>query len=103
LLSAGIPITPKVLDYSPLPADLVQEWKKLLSGDPKKDQYTEQQAMATLRKLVSEAMKNETQAQLNTAKAKEAGATSQLKGMQAVTEAANAGAAQAQHESTSPG
>src|SRR5688572_31754173 len=53
LLSAGVPITPKVLDYAPLPQDLVQEWKKLISGDPKKAQYEEQQAMAALRKLVS--------------------------------------------------
>jgi hypothetical protein len=99
LLQAGIPITPKVLDYSPLPPDLVQEWKKLLSGDSKKEQYTEQQAMAALRKLVSEALKNETQAKLNEAKAAEAGATTQLKGVQAVTEAANAGAAQVQNNS----
>jgi hypothetical protein len=95
LLSAGVPITPKVLDYAPLPADLVQEWKKLISGDPKKAQFEEQSAMATLRKLVSEAMKNETQAQLNQAKAGEASAKTQLTGMQAITEAANAGAAQA--------
>jgi hypothetical protein len=96
LLSAGIPITPKVLDYSPLPADLVQEWKKLLAGDPKKAQFDEQQAMAALRKLVSEALKNETQAKLNEAKAGEAGASAELKGIQAVETAANAGAAQAQ-------
>lgn len=105
LLQAGIPITPKVLDYSPLPQDLVQDWKKLISGDPKKAQFEEQSAMATLRKLVSEAMKNETQAQLNQAKAGEAAANEQLKGMQAVTEAANAGAAQAggNQKSSQPG
>lgn len=101
LLQAGIPVTPKVLDYSPLPQDLVQEWKKLISGDPRKSQYDEQTMMATLRKLVSEAMKNESQAKLNEAKAEEAGASSQLKGVQAITEAANAGAAQAQNESRS--
>jgi hypothetical protein len=95
LLQAGIPVTPKVLDYAPLPQDLVQEWKKLLSGDPKKEQFDQQTMMATLRKLVSEAMKNETQAQLNTAKAQEAGASAELKGVQAVETAANAGKAQA--------
>jgi hypothetical protein len=103
LLQAGIPVTPKVLDYSPLPADLVQEWKKLISGDPRKSQYDEQTMMATLRKLVSEAMKNESQAKLNEAKAEEAGANSQLKGVQAITEAAHAGAAQAQNEAPRAG
>jgi len=102
LLQAGIPITPKVLDYSPLPADLIQDWKKLLSGDPKKQQFEEQSAMAELRKTISEAIKNETAAQLNQAKAQESGikpkeidASANLKNMQALKTAAEAGAAQA--------
>lgn len=104
LLQAGIPITPKVLDYSPLPPDLVAEWKKILAPDPKKQQQEEQTAMGMLRKLMSEAMKNETQAQLNTAKAAEANASppekaanASLKQMQALKTAAEAGAAQAGH------
>lgn len=101
LLQAGIPITPKVLDYSPLPSDLVQDWKKLLSGDPKKQQFDQEQMMATLRKLISEATKNESQAKLNEAKAQEAGASGDLKSMQAIETAAHAGAAQAGHSQTS--
>ena len=102
LLQAGIPITPKVLDYSPLPADLVQEWKKLLQPDPKKQQMEERAAVAGVTKTESEAQKNQTQAQLNLAKAQEAGAkppetaaSAALKQMQALKTAAEAGAAQA--------
>lgn len=96
LISAGIPITPKVLDYAPLPPDLIQAWKETLQGDPKKQQMDEQQMQTALRKLMSEALKNETQAKLNEAKAEEAGATTDLKSMQAIETAAHAGAAQAQ-------
>jgi len=96
LIQAGIPITPKVLDYAPLPPDLIQAWKDTLKGDPKKQQMDEQTMQGALRKLMSEALKNETQAQLNKAKAEEAGSSSDLKSMQAIETAAHAGAAQAQ-------
>lgn len=102
LLTAGIPITPKVLDYSPLPPDLVAEWKKLLQGDPQKQQLEQRAAQAGVAKTESEAQKNQTQAQLNLAKAQEAGAkppetaaSAQLKQMQALKTAAEAGQAQA--------
>ena len=106
LLQAGIPITPKVLDYSPLPPDLVNEWKKLLAGDPKKQQLEERAAVAGVAKTESEAQKNQTAAQLNAAKAAQAMVEAQLKPqeiqadtslkqMQALKTAAEAGAAQA--------
>lgn len=81
LLQAGMTIPPEVLDYSPLPADLAEKWKQALQPDPQKRQIDEQMVANTLRKLVSEALRNETQAQLNQAKA--------------LKEAAEAGAAQA--------
>lgn len=102
LLQAGMQIPPEVLDYSPIPADLAQKWKQAMQPDPKKQQIDEQMVMSTLRKMVSEAMKNETQSQLNTAKAQEAGASAQLKGVQAIETAAHAGAAQAQHHQGTP-
>lgn len=102
LLQAGIPITPKVLDYSPLPPDLVAEWKKILVPDPKKQQFEENSAQAGLAKTQSEAQRNQSQAQLNMAKAQEAiakpeetQASASLKQMQAIKTAAEAGAAQA--------
>lgn len=102
LLQAGIPITPKVLDYSPLPPDLVAEWKKILQPDPKKQELKDRGEQAGVTKIESEAQKNQTQAQLNMAKAQEAGARPQetqasasLKQMQALKTAAEAGAAQA--------
>jgi len=103
-LQAQIPIPPEVIKYAPIPQDLIEAWMKLLQPDPKKQQVTEQQAMGMLRKLMSEASKNETQAQLNAAKAEEAKAKAanapaegQLKTAQALEHAAHAGAAQAQH------
>lgn len=95
LLQAGIKIPKAVLDYSPLPSDLVQQWKKEMEPDPKAQQFQEQSAQADLKKTQTESMKNETQAQLNLAKAAEASSGGDLKSMQAVKTAAEAGAAQA--------
>jgi hypothetical protein len=99
LLQAGMAIPPEVLDYSPLPTDLAQKWKQALKPDPKRQQHEEQTAMGMLRKLMSEAMKNESQAQLNQVKAGVepvvAQADADLKKMQALKTAAEAGAAQA--------
>ena len=103
-LQAQIPVPPEVIKYAPIPQDLIEAWMKLLQPDQKKQQFTEQQATAMLRKLMSEAYKNETQGQLNQAKAQEAHADAanapaegQLKTAQALEHAAHAGAAQAQH------
>lgn len=109
LLQAGMAIPPAVLDYSPLPPDLVAEWKKALQPDPKKQQFDQQSAMAGLQKVQSEAAKNQSAAQLNAAQAalKMAEATTEggepqltaakaaLAQMQALKTAAEAGAAQA--------
>lgn len=89
LLQAGIPITPKVLDYSPLPPDLVAEWKKILQPDPKKQQFEEQSAQAGLAKTQSEAQKNQSQSQLNAAKAAQAMSEAQVSGQSAQAEVAN--------------
>jgi hypothetical protein len=102
LLQAGLTIPPEVLDYSPLPADLVQKWKQALQPDPKKQQLQERNEQAMVKKVEGEAEKNLSQAQLNIAKAAELGqkpanvqADTSLKQMQALKTAAEAGAAQA--------
>jgi hypothetical protein len=109
LLQAGIKVTPKVLDYSPLPPDLVADWKKMLQPDPKVQQFEEDSAKAGLAKTQSEAQKNQAAAQLDQASAQlkmveattegvrpqDVSAAAALKQMQAVKTAAEAGAAQA--------
>jgi hypothetical protein len=78
LIQAGMSqIPPEVLDYSPLPADLVQKWKQLLRPDPQKQQLMQRDAVANVSIKESEAQKNQTQAQLNLSKAQEAGTPQQ--------------------------
>lgn len=106
LLTAGIPIPPQVLDFAPLPEDLKSAWKKHLQPDPQKQQLQQRTEQATVAKVESEVAKNQTQAQLNAAKAQETSGNAQtkpgqivadteLKQMQALKTAAEAGAAQA--------
>jgi hypothetical protein len=106
LLTAGISIPPQVLDFAPLPEDLKMAWKKHLEPDPQKQQLQQRGEVANVQKLESEAQKNQSQAQLNMAKASEAASNAQtkpgetvanteLKQMQALKTAAEAGAAQA--------
>jgi hypothetical protein len=76
-LAANIPIPPEVIRYAPIPQDLIEEWMKLLQPDPQKQQMTQKQAETSLRKLMSEAAKNESQAQLNAANAQKAGGDAQ--------------------------
>jgi len=98
-LQAGMAIPKEVLDYSPLPADLAQKWKKALEGDPamaqQKQSMNQQMMIATLKNLLAEGYEKQTQGQLNLAKASEAGSSGDLKQMQAVEHASHAGAMQA--------
>lgn len=61
-LSAGISVPPEVLDYMPLPADLIEKWKAVLNKDPKQAELEQRGAAAGV-------AKEETAAQLNAAKA----------------------------------
>jgi hypothetical protein len=88
LIQAGMTsIPPEVLDYSPLPADLVQKWKQMLRPDPKKQQLMERDANANVAIKEGEAQKNQTQAQLNMAKARETGVPQQPPGIVDQTQA----------------
>lgn len=71
MLQAGMAIPKEVLDYSPLPADLVQKWKEALAPDPKKQAISDQTVKATLEKLIAEVAKTNAGAALDTAKAHE--------------------------------
>lgn len=70
-LQSGIPIPPEILEYSPLPAALVEKWMKLIEeqkNDPQKAQKEEAVFNLNMEKTKSEVAKNESQALLNTAK-----------------------------------
>jgi hypothetical protein len=73
-LQAGIPIPPEVLEYSPLPAALIEKWMALIEeqkNDPnaEKNAAKEEAVFASnLAKIESETVKNQTQAALNQAK-----------------------------------
>lgn len=69
LLQAGMAIPPQVLDFAPLPADLVEAWKEALKPDPKKQQINEQQLVETLKGLIAENDEKKSVAMLNQAKA----------------------------------
>jgi hypothetical protein len=95
LLQAGLTIPPDVLDYSPLPTDLVQKWKQALKPDPQKQQFDIKSALASLQKLMAEGHEKEASAKLKEAQAQEAGAKSQEHVASALEKAALAGQAQA--------
>jgi len=73
-LQAGIPIPPEILEYSPLPAALVEKWMALIEeqkqnpDNQKKAQQADAAFDSNLKKTESETIKNQTQAQLNAAK-----------------------------------
>ena len=80
LLQAGVPIPPIILDYTPLPASLIEKWKEQLqppAPDPMAERL-KQLSMAAqeaqVAKTQTEAAENMSQVQLNRARAAEAGA-----------------------------
>jgi hypothetical protein len=70
-LQAGLRIPQEILDYSPLPTDLVEKWKQALEPDPEQQQMGAETVKATLEKLVAEVAKTKAGAQLDQAKAAE--------------------------------
>lgn len=76
LQSSGIPVPPEILDYSPLPAQLIAAWKKTLeqSSEPSEQEMAEEKIRMNLAetevvKKQAEAAKDKTSAALNIAKA----------------------------------
>jgi hypothetical protein len=72
LIKAGIKIPPEVLDYSPLPADLAQKWKKAMQPSPEEQQAQQRAREAELAKTEGEAAEKHTGAELNKAQAQKA-------------------------------
>ena len=76
LLKIGIPVPPSILEYLPLPADLIEDWKKLVQPDPQQQQMqqvAQQLELATkqadIKRTEAQAAKDETAAMLNQVKA----------------------------------
>lgn len=104
--SMGVPIPKEIIDYMPLPSDLKATWKKSMEPSPEKQQ--QQQKAQQLQEAGAQALvaKDQTQAQLNAAKAQQITGEAQLDAQaapsanaltqaQAVKTAAEAGLAQA--------
>lgn len=83
-IKAGMPVPMEVVDYSPLPEDLKQAWKKKLTGDPQEQQAQKQLAQ---RKANAEVAVDETKATLQTAQAQKADADAQIAQVKAPIEA----------------
>lgn len=95
MLQAGMQIPKEIFDYAPIPVDLAEAWKKALTPNPQKAQLDQQMAMNQVRKVGSEAAKNETAAQVNQAAVAEKQANAQKLTAQALEAAAQAGHLQA--------
>lgn len=67
LLQMGFPIPPQILDFSPLPQDLVNKWKEMLSKGPSEQQQQQQQIQ--MQDKMAEIEKDKSIALLNQAKA----------------------------------
>lgn len=65
LLQAGMHIPPKVIEFSPLPQDLKDEWARASQPDPQKTQLDQNMAQGTLQKLLAEVAKLKTDSQLD--------------------------------------
>jgi hypothetical protein len=80
-MQAGIPIPPEILDYAPLPDDLIQKWKEIINKPDEPDPVAEQlkqiqlllaqlepiQKQAEIQKTQSETQKNLATAQKDAA------------------------------------
>jgi hypothetical protein len=113
VVQAGYKVPPDILDYMPLPQDLIRKWKETLQPSPQEqqkqqkiEQITEAQATAQVAKDQASAQASTAKAELDRAQAQQVQIESQLrvrsapiedalKRAQAMREAAAAGAAQA--------
>lgn len=97
-LAAGIPVPPEVLDYMPLPDNLVQKWKRGISNnqDPLEEQMKQiamMQAQLELEQKQASIQKTNSEVTFNYAKAEQAHATGQDESAQAMQKMGLASAA----------
>jgi hypothetical protein len=88
-MSSGIPIPPEILDYAPLPEDLIQKWKKLIisnQNDPMKNQLDQIKNMLMqleVQQKQADVQKTQSDVTLNYAKSEQAHAIGQDEAAQA--------------------
>lgn len=70
-LQMGMKVPLEVLDYVPLPAALTEKWKAEMKPSPQQIQQSEMQNQIRTRQETAKAAKDETAAQLNSAKAQD--------------------------------
>jgi hypothetical protein len=89
-LQSGIPIPPDILDYAPLPQDLIQKWKQLITegaNNPKKQELEQLQrmlAMLDLQQKQADVQETQSKTTVNYAKAEQAHAIGQDESAQAM-------------------
>lgn len=83
LLKIGVPVPPEILDYMPLPADLIDKWKQMIKPDPQKQQM---QQMAQQLEMAAQQAKVEREQ----AAAEKDQATAMLNQVKAIVEALDA-------------
>ena len=86
LLQAGIPIPPDVLDYAPLPTELVQKWREYLQRSQEPSEEQQQAQQVALAKEQSESEENQAQAALYRVEAQIKQFEAQIKQFEAVTD-----------------
>ena len=98
-LKVGLPMPPSLLDYTPLPQDLIDEWKEMLKPKPEDSEEQQKQKQLAMREVMGRIAKDESAAKLNEARAADIAAKTpgevQKLHAETLTEFANAGAAQA--------
>ena len=98
-LKVGLPMPPSLLDYTPLPADLIQEWKAMLQPKPEDTEEQKQQKQLAMREIAGRIAKDESAARLNDARAQDIAEKTpvevQKTHAETLSEFANAGRAQA--------
>lgn len=89
-LQAGIAVPPDILDFAPLPENLIQKWKQLIAGqmkDPMQDQLKQLDMMLrylTIEKAQADIQETSSKVTLNYSKAEQAHATGQDESAQAM-------------------
>ena len=98
-LKVGLPMPPSLLDYTPLPSDLIQEWKAMLQPNPEDTEEQKKQKEMAMREIAGRIVKDESAARLNDARAQDIAAKTpvevQKTHAETLTEFATAGRAQA--------
>lgn len=71
LLQAGLPIPPEVMDYTPLPASLIEKWKETMKPNPQGDAMKQDAMMVERETKIAQIEKDKADAEYKRAQAKQ--------------------------------